>query len=528
MSRKGYIFDLCAALLIFVLFWPYSIDALTNTWDISNPHVVSYLIGPAQLAQVQGNLPNVNFFSQYSIGLPYLFSWLLSNDLTQVIKDYLYGITICVTLFSVFYYYLASRLYASRFWGLVFTLLMMILLANALFWTEPSSAPIRFFFFPICSIAILKMGLNNSRSILFSSILCAVSILNNTETGFYTLLAIGAVLFVISPSWSQLLKRLGLFLLGAVLFSGILCFTCYGRGVLSWQFLFGNIKPLFAYGLAGYGNYALTWYPKHWVWVQCLIMPGLAIITLSMLYYKNWTKRNLSNLEQALVFCCALGLLLLLKFMNRSYLAIGHINSGPLIIILGFYFVAALRFLVKTKHWRTGIVNSSGFTILLLIFSLFLYTFRENTPDRDYEVKYATTWLHLPSIFNYVTRISTSNSDISLEEQIKTKLPDEDVALIQEFATSKSEPVWIYSNNDWAYLILADRKPASTVLPLPYILLSQDLDLAQKRLAEGPKYFFVERGVSAHDNLINLFPHFYEHYQLLKQGKNLAAYEKIH
>ena len=63
--------------------------------------------------------------------------------------------------------------------------------------------------------------------------------------------------------------------------------------------------------------------------MQCLVLPALAIVLLAFLYYNNWTKRILSKAEQTLVFCSALGLLLLLKFMNRVFSRLA-ISAQPL------------------------------------------------------------------------------------------------------------------------------------------------------------------------------------------------------
>ena len=189
---------------------------------------------------------------------------------------------------------------------------------------------------------------------------------------------------------------------------------------------------------------------------------------------------------------------------------------------MGFYFVVALRLVTKTTHWQEKAVRMGGLAILLSVFSLFLYTFRENTPGR--EVKYATTWLDFPSIFNRIVGLNSPGKNISLAEQIKSKIPSEDLALIQDLAKSRSEPVWIYGKNDWAYLILADRRPASTVLPMPYILLKQDLDVLQKKLMQEPEYMFVEK-----ESLVPIgwiVPRFEERYKLIRSGRNLDAYKK--
>ena len=156
VSAAGYAGDIGAFIFFVLIFWPYPFSALLDQWNLKNAHAVGYLIGPAQLSQVPGSLPNVDYFSQYTLAIPYVFSWALSSDVAQVIARYLYGMTVGMIFFTAMYYYLLSRLYTSRFWAFVFTLLMLAFLANALPWGEPSSAPLRFLFFPICAIVLLR------------------------------------------------------------------------------------------------------------------------------------------------------------------------------------------------------------------------------------------------------------------------------------------------------------------------------------------------------------------------------------
>jgi hypothetical protein len=526
---SGYLADIAAVAAIFAIFWPYSIDALLAPWDIRNPHIVSYLVGPAQLLQVPGNLPNVDFFSQYSLGVPYVFSRLLSTDLAQVVSRYLYGMTGAVILYSAAYYFLLSRLYGNRFWGFVFTLLMMVLLANALFWSEPSSAPLRFLFFPICGIVLLRYGLGSPASIVAAGALAALSVMGNTETGIHTMLAFASVLFISAPSWRQLLRDLGL--LAAVSIAGVLalCVLCYGPQALSAAFVIGNLKPLFVYSVVGFGNYPLPWAAQHWTWMQCLVLPGLATFLLALLYYKTWSNRPASRAEQALVFCSAFGLLLLMKFMYRSFMAIGHVNSGPLLAVLGFWLLFGLRKAIASQQWRPALAHVAAFAVAATAFSTFLYTFRENVPGRD--IRYATTWLDYPSLLNrLIGMVSGPSTAASFAARTAAAVDDADVALIERYAQPASRPVWIYGDEDWAYLLRAGRKPAATVLPIPNVLIGRDLDVLKAKFErDGAEYVFVEK---KHESLINsdhpaaVFPRFAARYARVDSAKNLAVYKK--
>jgi hypothetical protein len=527
-SRLGYAGDLCAMLLIFLVFWPYSIDALSAHWHLQNPHAISYLIGPAQLSQVPGNLPNVNFFSQYSIGIPYAFSALLSSDLVVVIERYLYAMTMGTVLYTGAFYFLSSRLYASRFWGFAFTLLMVVLLANAIFWTEPSSSPTRFLLFPFCGIILLNFGLNSRVAVAVAGVFAALSIMNNTETGVHTTIAYACVLCISGPSWQLFFRRLALLVAATIAAVTALFVLCCGWEALSVAFLVGNLEPLVVYSVVGYGNYPLPWNARHWTWMQCLVMPGLATLLLALSYYKTWTNRGLSRGEQAIVFCSAFGLLLLVKFMYRSYMALGHVNSGPLIVILGFWFVFVLRKTIKLKQWAPSVATVVGFAVWLSTLASFLYTFREND-QRD--IKYATTWLYFPSVFNRITgMVSGELASVSLAEQAAKEIDDVDVALIKRYSEPASRPVWIYADEDWAYLLRAARKPATTVLPVPHILMGRDLHLLKAKFnRDAPAYVFVEKkhqDLMSSDRPSAVFPDFAQRYTVVDAGNKLAVYKR--
>jgi hypothetical protein len=530
MSVSGYAGDICAFIFFFLIFWPYPFSALLDQWSLKNAHAIAYLIGPAQLAQVPGNLPNVDYFSQYTLAIPYIFSWALSSDVAQVVARYLYGMTVGMIFFAAMYYYLLSRLYMSRFWAFAFTLLMLAFLANAIPWGEPSSSPLRFLFFPICAIVLLRYGLSNSVSIIAASILCALAIMNNTETGIHTALAYVTVLFIASPSWQKFSRHSALLIFGAIAGVVALCLLCFGWGALSLDFLIGNLRPLFVYSIAGYGNYPLSWDLKHWTWLQCLVVPGVVTLMLALFYYKTWTDRALTRTEQSLTFCGAFGLLLFLKFMYRSFLALGHVNAGPLIVVSGFWFVFSLRKAIQINRWRSSWVHVIAFALSLSTFVVFLHTFRENYLDRD--VKFFATWLEFPSIFNRLAGVTSgAQNSVPLAEQVSTMFSDVDVALIQKYAEPASEPIWVFADEDWAYLLRAERKPATTVLPsVAGMLMDHDLSaLKAKFERNAAQYVFIQRKYEAllsSDHPAAMYPKFREHYVFLEHGKDLGVYKR--
>ncbi|WP_422002901.1 hypothetical protein [Reyranella sp.] len=528
MSISGYLGDVGAVVFFYLVFWPLPFSALLDGWDLKNAHAISYLIGPALLSQVPGNLPNVDYFSQYSFGVPYIFSWMLTSDIAQVIARYLYAMTVGMILFSALYYYLASRLYASRFWGFVFTLLMLIFLAHSIPWHEPSSAPLRFVFFPICAVALLKYGLSNARSAVAAGLLSALAIMNNTETGIHTSLAFVTVLFVGSLSWKEFLERSVLLLATAFAGVAVMSVLAYGWGALSLDFLVGNLRPLIVYSVLGFGNYPLPWDLKHWTWMQCLVVPGLATLLLALLYYKTWTNRVLGRADQALVFCSAFGLLLFVKFLYRSFLGLGHANGGPLIVVLGFWVVFALRKAIEVNRWRPGWANAGAFALSLAAFLLFLHTFRENYPGAD--VKYHASWGNFPSVLNRLMGVvSGSQSGDPLSGKVTAMFSDSDVDLIRKHST-ESEPVWIYAEEDWAYLMRAQRKPASTVLPIIHVLIERDVNAMKAKFERAAsEYVFVQK---KYENLLRsnhplaMFPKFGEHYASYATGDDLVVYKR--
>jgi hypothetical protein len=283
------------------------------------------------------------------------------------------------------------------------------------------------------------------------------------------------------------------------------------------------------HSVIGYGNYTLSWQFKHWTWMQCLVMPGLATLLLALLYYKTWTNRTLTRVELALVFCSAFGLLLLVKFMYRSFMALGHVNSGPLIVVLGFCFVFLLRKAIEIKQWRSTMTHALAFALSLPVFLTFLYTFRENVPGRD--IKYATTWLDFPSTFNRITGIASGQPKSEpFAEQAAAAVNDVDVALIQQYSEPGSKPVWLYADEDWAYLLRARRNPATTVLPIPDILMGHDLEILREKFErDAPQYVFVKRKYEAtvlSDHPSTVFPNFSAHYALFQVGKNLAVFKR--
>jgi hypothetical protein len=120
---------------------------------------------------------------------------------------------------------------------------------------------------------------------------------------------------------------------------------------------------------------------------------------------------------------------------------------------------------------------------------------------------------------------------VPLAEQVATLFSDVDVALIQKYAEPASRPIWIYADEDWAYLLRAGRKPATSVLPTAIgMLMGHDLDVLKAKFErDAAPFVFVQRkyeGLLSSDHPVALYPNFRDHYVLLERGKDLAVYKR--
>ncbi len=111
-SPHGLVVLLFASLLL-----PYSFEAVAAKVGYE-PHLVSFLIGPALYAFGDGLVPGLDYFTQYSVGLGWVFSFFLASTATLTLINYVGFIAVSMLLFYVgSFYLLQCRRTSTRcFW----------------------------------------------------------------------------------------------------------------------------------------------------------------------------------------------------------------------------------------------------------------------------------------------------------------------------------------------------------------------------------------------------------------------------
>lgn len=245
-------------------------------------HVVSFLIGPALYAFGDRLIPGVDFFTQYSIGQPWLFSQVMAPTAAQTVTRYAAWIVVAMLLFYLSMFYFLRWLY--RNWQLSLAVTLIVLITS--FHTtrpffDPSSFPLRYPLLFIWMCLIVRSFTTTSRQITWLIALGGVlglSMFLNTETAIYMLIAT----CVISMITEENFLRGGLKSILTTTFSGLvfalLCFGAYGAGIWDWRFLRHVIEPFFIYG-EGYGAWPIYW-AFDWHILYNIVSPGVAFGTI--------------------------------------------------------------------------------------------------------------------------------------------------------------------------------------------------------------------------------------------------------
>ena len=118
--------DLVAVMIILMMLFPYSLDLLVDQIGV-DPHPISYFIGPALYTYGKNLIPNVDYFTQYGIGIGALFSYFLTESAPKVFKAAVLITLLGTTFFIVTFYLLARWVLESKVWALCLSLVALIM-----------------------------------------------------------------------------------------------------------------------------------------------------------------------------------------------------------------------------------------------------------------------------------------------------------------------------------------------------------------------------------------------------------------
>lgn len=459
IAWKEHVVPIIALILVLT---PSSLEAVAAQIGYEM-HVVSFIIGPALYAKLPGLVPGIDYFSQYSVGLPYLFSYLVGRSADGAVLNYVALIVATMLAYYAGAYYFMRWLFGSWRWALAVALTALLLQfhTDRIFF-DPSSYVLRHPLL-ILMIAVLAWwvtgGLRWARGAALVGVI-AVSLFLNTETGIYQLLIAMAVAFFAARS-----SRRGLATSAAVgaislfVFAG-LCFLAFGRGVLSVDFVRYYVEPLFIYG-AGFGGWQVDW-SYGWPVYYNVIAPGLAVATIGWGFIQ--LKRHAIGADRSRIaalssLACA-GVALTAKYWNMSLIALWHVNALPFLALTAWWSREALatlgpRHVMERTHFPLlrkagiGVLASAAFTLL---------AFAGDPRNPNYYGLRA--YLKYPSAWSAPFR----HRGCRALECSAPRLSAEDVQLIDSL-TRPTERVAVLDWNDWAYLIDAERAPKSIFLP---------------------------------------------------------------
>lgn len=429
-------------------------------------HVVSFLIGPATYIFGDGLVPGIDYFTQYSVGLPYIFSWLLNGSADHAVLSYVWVTVVAMFAFYAGLFYMLWWLFSSWLWALGTTITVLILqfhVERTFF--DPSSYVLRY---PLLVGTIAAVALwvgRGQRAGWGILVACAIggSLFLNTETGLYQALAVAFVGFFASRGrWLALMRSIGVVVGGVAIFF-VLSRLAFGPAVFSLRFCAALLEPFTIYG-GGFGGAAIDW---RWGWhlLYNVIAPGAALVTMTWGAHLLWTAQGQDWARAriaAVVTFGVIGILMSAKYSNMSLVALWHVSSLGFLVTLAWWGRQLQLFLRESEHRIAGLglrASTASGAACSAIAMLLLWTADDPRNPTYYALN---AYLQYPSFLKSVA-VRSRPACVELGCAAPRIHPD-DVKMIRRLVPEKQR-VAVYGWYDWAYLIEAHRASFFQFLP---------------------------------------------------------------
>ena len=532
-SAKVALVFLLAVATIALLLIP--IDAAAVARSIGyEMHMGLYMIGPATYRFAKGLVPGIDYYTQYSIGTPWLFSYFLgpTADRTMINAVWFEVAEMAffeITLFAFLWWFLRSWV-----WALVLTvaiLLTQFTTPDPLY--APSSTASRYPLLMLVALLFIEW-MKRGLTLLVMPLLAlalAGSLFLNTETGIYAsgAVAIAAIATVPAANWLFTLRQV--LLLGAMTFIAFMLLSAlaFGPGVFDVHFLAYLTEPMLLYG-SGFGAFPLDW-RDGWHWLYNIVAPGVTLATVgwAAIVARRPDPPFPRERLAALIFVSLAGLFLSAKYINMSLVSLWQVNCFGFLIVLAWWVRVLLDTLnnrpLITKPFvlRLGSLFAAGFAALLFAWLLIV-----NDP-RGPGLHAIASYRTLPTAVNRVFGIKWQKCTIPRTGCASRPLDSKDVALIQRLS-KPGDRVAILDLQDWLYLVEAKRASKLFVQPGAMIFTQRQLreslrDLDLIFLPRTP----VERFGIQHDNVAEiLVPQFKDKkFELVEEGAYLLAWKRV-
>jgi hypothetical protein len=460
----------------------------------------------------------MDYYSQYSIGQPWLFSFLLGKSADQAITNYVIFAILTTWLFFAQLLYLLHWLYKSWMTASIITFLFLLILFHGdRHFFDPSSSILRYPLLGVCAWIFARWieRPTKIRQITLAGIL-ALSIFFNTETGIISIIAVSFASFIQNKRITSIVYSL--LTLGVItLFLLItLIISIFGFRTLQIEFLTNMLTPLVYFGKYGFGGWPIAWNLDDLNWFYNLAVPGIALGTLALIIRSKNTEPDQPRLA-ILAFFAITGLLMMAKFINMSIIGLWQMNSLGFFILLGWWGNVWVLKNHPLKQYLIWSIMACGAYYLL----------NYANDSRNPATLGLQSWVSYPSLARSILYREKGCENF---ECVENQAGIKDIELIQE-RTSPDEQVAIIDLYDWTYLIGAHRPPLMFFLPSSVIFTKRQLTESLQRL-KTTRYLFLPKGKDkifnfGHEDLKNgIAPTFTKDYVYDGEGERLIAWKR--
>jgi hypothetical protein len=455
-----------------------------------NFHAVSFAFGPALYFLDRNLLPGIDYYAQYSIGYPWLLHFVMGQSVERTIVIYTITIVLATWLFYAHLIYLLQDLYRSWIAAALVSLIPLILgflyqpsMPGPLF--APSATILRYPLLIVCT-ALVGFWAEKPKSftrILAIAVATGLSIFLETESGIVIAFAAIGTLLLVYPWQIRIVIPLVEFAILSLVICVLLVSLAFGDNAMSVAFFVRLLDGFLNVGVRGFGAAPAAWTLSDWNWLYNFVAPGLMIATLGVTARACGRPDADRKRSAILAFLAASGLMLLVKYANRSFIGVWHSSAVGPFAILGWWCVVIVR-RIDQSILRRRITLSDGLVRLRFVFSIrnatavimvvFVFIFLRWPNETSNSASYygLEGWSGYPSLLRWPFSIPGG----CIRMDCLSDLPAaSDVALVDE-RTRPGEPVFIFSLYDWAYLIDAHRPPRSPFLPSPFIFTNDQLN----------------------------------------------------
>jgi len=552
-------------------------------------HHLDAFIMSVGLASLHGQLPSVDVFSEYGIGLPVIFAKIIkaggSFDYVPAFRVMMWFVIIYFILTYYFVkYWFKSAWMAGVVFLLVFRLQMFHFGVSPLIWSVASASPIRFGFDILWMFALLQhIRSGQSRWLIAAGIYSGFALYYMTSSGLCVMATFYAYLFalIILPSFRRQWiddhsKRISyaLSLVLPIISAAVFLAMTLGGHLFQKEFWHQLVDYMVIFSHAGaMPMFESLKYRHFWAFLMSMVMPLTYLATLLYigvgLYLEKIPKERIFT-----ALLCIYGLANYQYYVVRSAITSYYVNALPFVLIVAFWFFHGLESLPVRwqKRLKAAAVVLSFYALLTnqnyLAYPNLLNFSRNPMTDNLVIQRFPDRQGYFNNMFKNtkeqdklpVNDLGTTHEDIRTENDFKSDKElvayyqgqfdfKEDAALIKKW-TKEEERVALISSFETKILIQANRAPFFYHFPLltsrPMTfrvwpgdaarIPSYESDTINELQDRRPTYVFMEKifmqdslPVSYQDNnsrVLDIIAYVKAHYQVFEQGKYLIALKR--